>query len=101
MEQPITIGLDLAESVFQVHGVDSDGAVVLRRQLRRSQVLAFFGRLSPCPVGLEACPGAHHRARELVALGHQVRLMLPAYVKPHVKRGKADAADAEAICEGL
>jgi transposase len=101
MDQPITIGLDLAKSVFQVHGVDGDGAVVLRRQLRRSQVLAFFERLDPCLVGLEACSGAHHWARELGALGHEVRLMPPAYVKPYVKRGKTDAADAEAICEAV
>jgi transposase len=101
MEQPITIGLDLAKSVFQVHGVDRDGAVVLRRQLRRSQVLAFFERLSPCLVGMEACSGAHHWAREIGACGHEVRLMPPAYVKPYVKRGKTDAADAEAICEAV
>lgn len=101
MDQPITIGLDLAKSVFQVHGVDSDGAVVLRRQLRRSQVLAFFERLSPCLVGMEACSGAHHWAREIGVRGHEVRLMPPAYVKPYVKRGKTDAADAEAICEAV
>jgi transposase len=101
MEQPITIGLDLAKSVFQVHGVNRDGVVVLRRQLRRSQVLAFFERLGPCLVGMEACSGAHHWARELGALGHEVRLMPPAYVKPYVKRGKTDAADAEAICEAV
>jgi transposase len=101
MEQPITIGLDLAKSVFQVHGIDRDGAVVLRRQLRRAQVLAFFERLNPCLVGMEACSGAHHWARELCALGHEVRLMPPAYVKPYVKRGKTDAADAEAICEAV
>ncbi|MEM9765457.1 MAG: transposase, partial [Pseudomonadota bacterium] len=99
MEQPTTIGLDLAKSVFQVHGVGSDGAVIVRRQLRRSQVLAFFGRLEPCLVGMEACAGAHHWARQLTGLGHEVRLMPPAYVKPYVKRGKTDAADAEAICE--
>lgn len=101
MDQSITIGLDLAKSVFQVHGVDREGAVVLRRQLRRAQVLAFFERLSPCLVGMEACSGAHHWARELGALGHEVRLMPPAYVKPYVKRGKTDAADAEAICEAV
>lgn len=101
MNQPITIGLDLAKSVFQVHGVDRDGAVVLRRQLRRSQVLAFFERLGPCLVGIEACSGAHYWARELGARGHEVRLMPPAYVKPYVKRGKTDAADAEAICEAV
>ena len=82
MDQPITIGLDLAKSVFQVHGVDSDGTIVLRRQLRRSQVLAFFERLSFCLVGMEACSGAHHWAREIGARGHEIRLMPSAYVKP-------------------
>lgn len=101
MDHPITIGLDLAKSVFQVHGVDRDGAVVLRRQFRRSQVLTVFERLRPCLVGMEACSGAHHWARELDALGHEVRLMQPTYVKPYVKRGKTDAADAEAICEAV
>jgi transposase len=101
MDHPITIGLDLAKSVFQVHGVDAEGRAVVRRQLRRAQVLAFFEHLSPCLVGMEACSGAHHWARELGALGHEVRLMPPAYVKPYVKRGKTDAADAEAICEAV
>ena len=101
MDQPITIGLDLARNVFQVHGVDAEGTIVCRRQLRRSQVLVFFARLDPCLVGMEACAGAHHWARELAALGHEVRLMPPAYVKPYVKRGKTDAADAEAICEAV
>lgn len=101
MDQPITIGLDLAKSVFQVHGVGADGAVVVCRQLRRSQVLAFFGRLEPCLVGMEACAGAHYWARGLTALGHEVKLMPAAYVKPYVKRGKTDAADAEAICEAV
>lgn len=101
MDPLSTIGLDLAKSVFQIHGIDRDGTVVLRRQLRRAQVLAFFERLSPCLVGMEACSGAHHWARELSALGHEVRLMPPAYVKPYVKRGKTDAADAEAICEAM
>jgi transposase len=101
MYQHITIGLDLAKSVFQLHGVDAEGCVVVRRQLRRSQVLAFFERLDPCLVGMEACSGAHHWARELSALGHEVRLMPPGYVKPYVKRGKTDAADAEAICEAV
>jgi transposase len=101
MDQPITIGLDLAKSVFQVHGVDAEGCVVVRRQLRRSQVLSFFERIGPCLVGMEACAGAHHWARELIELGHKVRLMPPAYVKPYVKRGKTDAADAEAICEAV
>ena len=101
MEQPITIGLDLAKNVFQVHGVGTEGAVVCRRQLRRSQLLQFFARLEPCLVGMEACAGAHHWARELAGLGHEVRLMPPAYVKPYVKRGKTDAVDAEAICEAV
>jgi len=101
MNQPITIGLDLAKSVFQLHGVDTEGRVVVCRQLRRSQVLAFFEKLGPCLVGMEACSGAHHWARELGSLGHEVRLMPPAYVKPYVKRGKTDAADAEAICEAV
>lgn len=101
MDQPVTIGLDLAKSVFQVHGVSTEGHAVVRRQLRRSQVMAFFERLDPCLVGMEACSGAHHWARELTRLGHEVRLMPPAYVKPYVKRGKTDAADAEAICEAV
>lgn len=90
MDQPITIGLDLAKSVFQLHGVDRGGAVVLRRQLRRSQLLAFFERLSPCLIGMEACSGVHHWAGEIGARGHEVRLMPPAHVKPYVKRGKTD-----------
>jgi len=101
MDQPTTIGLDLAKSVFQVHGVSADGMTVLRRQLRRGQVLAFFSRLEPCLIGMEACSGAHHWARELAALGHEVRLMPAAYVKPYVKRGKTDRADAEAICDAV
>ncbi len=95
----ITIGLDLAKSIFQVHGVDAAGNVVIRKALRRSQVLPFFTRTPRCLVGIEACGTSHHWARELIALGHEVRLMPPAYVKPYVKRGKTDAADAEAICE--
>ncbi|MEL6220448.1 MAG: IS110 family transposase [Pseudomonadota bacterium] len=101
MDHITTVGIDLAKSVFQVHGVDAEGLVVVRRQLRRSQMLSFFERLSPCLVGMEACAGAHHWARELAGLGHGVRLMPPAYVKPYVKRGKTDAADAEAICEAV
>jgi transposase len=89
------------EHLIQLHGVDADGTVVVRRQLRRAQVLAFFERLGPCLVGMEACSGAHHWARELSGLGHEVRLMPPAYVKPYVKRGKTDAAVAEAICEAV
>lgn len=101
MEQLATIGIDLAKNVFQVHGVDANGVAVLKRKLRRSQVLAFLGRLDPCLVGMEACAGAHFWARELQALGHEIRIMPPSYVKPYVKRGKTDAADAEAICEAV
>jgi transposase len=96
-----TIGLDIAKSVFQVHGVDVDGQVVVRRQLKRRYVLAFFEKLSPCLVGIEACASSHYWSRELQALGHTVRLMPPAYVKPYVKRQKNDTADAEAICEAV
>lgn len=101
MEQVTTIGLDIAKNVFQLHGVDAAGNVLLRKQLRRGDVLRFFSRLSPCLVGMEACATAHYWARELAKLGHTVRLMPPAYVKPYVKRGKTDAADAEAICEAV
>jgi transposase len=101
MEDISTIGLDLAKSVFQVHAVDAAGRVVLRRQIKRAQLLAFFAGLSPCLVGMEACSGAHFWARELGKLGHDARLMPPSYVKPYVKRGKTDAADAEAICEAV
>lgn len=97
----ITIGLDLAKNVFQIHGVDADGAVTVRKTLRRAQVLAFFEKLPPCLVGIEACGTSHHWARELARLGHEVRLMPPAYVKAYVKRGKNDAVDAEAICEAV
>jgi transposase len=96
-----TIGLDIAKSVFQVHGVDAGGQVIVRRQLKRRSVLAFFQKLSPCLVGIEACASSHHWSRELQALGHTVRLIPPAYVKPYVKRQKNDAADAEAICEAV
>jgi transposase len=96
-----TIGLDLAKSVFQVHAVDEAGNVMMRKQLRRSQVLAFFAGIPPCLVGLEACATAHHWARELIALGHEARLMPPNYVKAYVKRNKHDVADAEAICEAV
>jgi len=96
-----TIGLDLAKNVFQVHGIDAAGEIVVRRALRRGQVLAFFSRLEPCLVGMEACGTSHYWARELGSLGHEVKLMPPAYVKPYVKRGKTDAGDAEAICEAV
>src|SRR5450756_1866459 len=96
-----TIGLDIAKSVFQVHGVDAEGKVIIRRQLKRRYVLAFFQKLAPCLFGIEACASSHHWSRELKALGHTVRLMPPAYVKPYVKRQKNDAADAEAICEAV
>ena len=101
MEQVTTIGLDLAKNVFQLHGVDAAGNVLLRKQLRRGDVLRFFAGLSSCLVGMEACATAHYWARELAKLGHTVRLMPPAYVKPYVKRGKTDAADAEAIAEAV
>ena len=101
MGEVTTIGLDLAKHVFQVHGVDAEGATVRRKQLRRAQVLAFFSRLPPCLVGLEACATAHYWARELRALGHEVRLMPAQYVKAYIKRNKHDAADAEAICEAV
>ena len=96
-----TVGLDIAKSVFQVHGVDAEGNVLIRRQLKRRYVLAFFQKLPPCLVGIEACASSHYWSRELQALGHTVRLMPPAYVKPYVKRQKNDATDAEAICEAV
>ena len=101
MGEVSTIGLDLAKHVFQVHGVDDRGSTVLRKQLRRSAIVEFFAELAPCTIGIEACPSAHYWAREIAALGHTVKLMPPAYVKPYVKRGKNDAADAEAICEAV
>src|SRR5207302_854598 len=101
MGEVTMIGLDLAKHVFQVHGVDAEGATVLRKQLRRAQVLAFFSRLPRCMVGMEACGTAHYWARELRALGHEVRLMPAQYVKAYVKRNKNDAADAAAICEAV
>jgi len=101
MQTVTTIGLDIAKSVFQVHGVDAAGNVIVRRQLKRRYVLPFFQKLPPCLVGIEACASSHHWSRELQALGHKVRLMPPAYVKPYVKRHKNDAADAEAICEAV
>src|ERR1700726_112153 len=101
MQTITTIGLDIAKSVFQVHGVDATGQVVIRRQFKRRFVLVFFQKLPPCLVGIEACASSHHWSRELQALGHTVRLMPPAYVKPYVKRHKNDATDAEAICEAV
>jgi transposase len=101
MSEISMIGLDLAKNVFQVHGVDGSGKVVLRRQLRRGAVEKFFAQLSPCTVGMEACGSAHHWARVISGCGHQVRLMPPAYVKPYVKRNKNDDRDAEAICEAV
>ncbi len=101
MNEVITIGVDIAKSVFQIHAVDAAGAPVIRRQLRRRQVLPFFKKLPSCLVGMEACATSHHWAREITKLGHEVRLMPPRYVKPYVKRNKNDAADAEAICEAV
>ena len=101
MEQITTIGLDLAKSVFQVHGIDALGAPVVVRQLKRRRVLPFFAKLPPCLVGMEACATSHYWAREIAKLGHEVRMMPPRYVKPYVKRNKNDAADAEAICEAV
>src|SRR5512135_2187164 len=101
MGEVSTIGLDIAKSVFQVHGVDGTGAVVMRKRVGCSKVLEFFGGLSPCLVGIEACPSAHHWSRELQAFGHTVRLMPPSYVKAYLKRSKNDANDAAAICEAV
>jgi transposase len=101
MEAVKVIGFDIAKSVFQVHGINAEGKVILRRQLKRRHVLPFFQKLPPCLVGVEACASSHYWSRELQALGHTVRLMPAAYVKPFVKRHKNDAADAEAICEGV
>src|SRR5258708_11876534 len=101
MQMITTIGLDIAKSVFQVHGVDAGGQVIVRRQLKRRYVLTFFQKLSPCLVGIEACGSSHYWSRELQAVGHTVRVMPPAYVKPYVKRQKNDMADAEAICEAV
>jgi transposase len=96
-----TLGIDLAKSVFQLHGVDAAGAVVLQKKLRRGAVLDFLDKLDPCLIGMEACATSHYWAREIAALGHDVRLIPPAYVKPYVKRQKNDMADAEAICEAV
>lgn len=96
-----TIGIDLAKNVFQVHGIDGQGKAVLKKQLRRDQMAAFFANLPHCLIGMEACGSAHHWARKLQELGHAVRLMAPQFVKPYVKTNKNDAADAEAICEAV
>ena len=101
MNEAITIGVDIAKNVFQVHAVDAAGEPVIRRQLRRRQVIPFFKRLAPCLIGIEACATSHYWAREIAKFGHEVRLMPPRYVKPYVKRNKNDAADAEAICEAV
>jgi transposase len=100
MQTVTAIGLDIAKSVFQIHGIDAAGNVIVRRKLKR-YVLPFFQKLPPCVVGIEACASSHHWSRELQALGHTVRLMPPAYVKPYIKRQKNDAADAEAICAAV
>src|ERR1700710_294558 len=99
MNQVSTVGLDLAKHIFQLHGAESAGAVVFRKKLRRGQVLAFLATLPPCTVVMEACASAHYWGREIAKLGHTVKLIAPAYVKPFVKRQKNDMADAEAICE--
>jgi transposase len=101
MNSTTTIGIDLAKSVFQVHGVDAEGRVTVARQLKRRQVLTFFAKLPPCLVGMEACASAHHWGRELTRLGHTVKPLVPKHVKAYVRRGKTDAADAEAICEAV
>lgn len=101
MGNAVTIGLDIAKHVFQVHGVGEDGSVLVRKRLRRAELLPFFAKLKSCLVGIEACGSSHHWARELERLGHTVRLMSPTYVKPYIKRGKNDAIDAEAICEAV
>jgi len=99
--QVTTIGLDIAKNIFQVHAITEDGTVAFNRPLRRAQMLLFFERLEPCLIGMEACGSSHYWAREMSKLGHEVKLIAPVNVKPYVKRGKSDAADAEAICEAV
>src|SRR6266581_1837849 len=101
MGEVSTIGLDIAKSIFQIHGVDAGGAVVIRKRITRAKLLEFFAALPPCLVGIEACPTAHYWSRRLQALGHMVRLMPPSYVKAYLKRSKNDANDAAAICEAV
>ena len=96
-----TVGIDLAKTVLQVHGADENGKPVLRKQFKRNQVMTYFANLEPCVIGLEACGSAHHWARQLQSLGHEVRLISPQFVKPYVKTNKHDEADAEAICEAV
>src|ERR1044072_7247219 len=101
MGEVSTIGLDIAKSVFQIHGVDAAGAVVMRKRITRSKLLEFFARLPACLVGIESCPTAHYWSRRLGSLGHTVRLLPPSYVKAYLKRSKNDANDAAAICEAV
>jgi transposase len=96
-----TVGVDLAKTVFQIHGVDARGNAVLRKQVKRTEMLSFFVNLPPCLIGMEACASAHHWARKLIELGHEVKLMAPQFVKPYVKSNKNDRNDAEAICEAV
>src|SRR5437762_892800 len=101
VKTPTTVGIDIAKNVFQVHGVEAHGKPVLRKPLKRDQVLSFFANLVPCVIGMEACASAHYWARELTKFGHTVKLMAPQFVKPYVKTNKNDARDAEAICEAV
>ena len=101
MKELATIGVDIAKNIFQLHGIDAEGNVILRRKVKRHDLLTFFTNLHSCLIGMEACSGAHHWRRELTELGHRVKLMPAVYVKPYVKRQKNDATDAEAICEAV
>jgi transposase len=101
MDQMIRIGMDPSKHVFQLHGVNAAEEPILRKKLRRQDLIAFFEKLPPTVVGIEACGGSHHWARLLQSLGHQVKMIAPQFVKPYVKRGKNDAADAEAVCEAM